>query len=131
MPHLTLEYTSNLSDTPPTPDLLLSLHHLLASVGGIRIDNCKSRWREVEGWVTGKGDPASAFVHLDLRFLEGRPLEVQQAIGEGVLEVLKAHFLPEPEGVDLQITLEIHEIRKATYFKFPPGTLTGSPVRLV
>jgi 5-carboxymethyl-2-hydroxymuconate isomerase len=131
MPHLTLEYTANLAGTPPTPELLLSIHGLLNSVAGIRPENCKSRWREVDGWVVGRGDPNAAFVHLDLRFLEGRPLEVQQAVGEGALEILKAHFLPEPPGVDLQITVEVQEIRKASYFKFPSGTLGGPAVRLV
>ena len=131
MPHLTLEYTSNVAGSPPTPELLLNLHGLLNAVAGIRPENCKSRWREVDGWVVGAGDADSAFVHLDLRFLEGRPLEVQQAVGEGALEILRAHFLPAPPGVDLQITVEVHEIRKATYFKFPPGTLGGPAVRLV
>jgi 5-carboxymethyl-2-hydroxymuconate isomerase len=123
MPHLTLEYTANLSGTPPTPDLLLALHHLLKTVAGIRLENCKSRWREVEDWVVGPGDPDAAFVHLDMRFLEGKPLEIQQALGETALEVLASHFGPEPPGIDLQITVEVREIRKATYFKFPPGTL--------
>jgi 5-carboxymethyl-2-hydroxymuconate isomerase len=131
MPHLTLEYTANLSGTPPTPELLLSIHGLLNAVAGIRPENCKSRWREVDEWVVGFGDSRSAFVHLDLRFLEGKPLDVQQAVGEGVLDILKAHFLPEPPGLDLQITVEVQEIRKPTYFKFPPGTLGGPAVRLV
>ena len=131
MPHITLEYTSNLSETPPTPELLLNIHGLLNAVAGIRPENCKSRWREVEGWVVGDGDPAAAFVHLDLRFLEGRPMEVQQAVGEGALEILKKHFHPGPQGIDLQITVEIREIRKAAYFKSPPGTLGGPAVRLV
>lgn len=131
MPHMILEYSSNLAGNPPTPALLLGIHQLLEEIAGIRVENCKSRWREVEGWVVGSGDPKSAFVHLDLRFLEGRPLEVQQMVGEGALGILKAHFLPEPDGVDLQITVEVGEIRKATYFKFPPGTLGGPTVRLV
>jgi len=131
MPHLTLEYTANLDGTPPTPALFLNLHALLNAVAGIRLENCKSRWRKVEAWTVGSGDTSSAFVHLDLRFLEGRPLEAQQAVGEGALEILKAHFLPEPPGLELQITVEVQEIRKATYFKFPSGTLGGPAVRLV
>ena len=131
MPHMTLEYTANLAETPPTPELFLSVHGLLNAVAGIRSENCKSRWREVEEWVVGSGDSDSAFVHLEIRFLEGRGLEVQQAVGEGVLGILKDHFLPGPEGVDIQITVDIQEMRKSTYFKFPPGTLGGPPVRLV
>jgi 5-carboxymethyl-2-hydroxymuconate isomerase len=131
MPHLTLEYTENLSSTPPTKELLLSLHHLLEAIAGIRVGNCKSRWRKVEDWVVGDGDPDAAFVHLDFRFLEGRPLEIQQAVGQSALDALKAHFHPAPDGVDLQITVEVGEIGKATYFKDPPGTLSGPQVKLV
>jgi len=129
MPHLTLEYTSNLAGSPPTPELLLSIHRVLEAVAGIRPGNCKSRWREVEGWVVGTGEPGSAFVHLDLRFLEGRAPEVQQAVGEAALEILKAHFTPGARELDLQITVEVQEIRKATYFKFPSGTLGGPAMR--
>jgi len=131
MPHLTLEYTSNLSGTPPTPELLLTAHGILHAVAGINPGNCKSRWREVGEWAVGFGDEPSAFVHLQIRFLEGRPLEVQQAVGEGILDLLKDHFLPGPPGLDVQITVDIQEIRKATYFKYPPGTLGGTPARLV
>jgi 5-carboxymethyl-2-hydroxymuconate isomerase len=124
VPHLTLEYTSNLAQKAPTPDLLLRVHRLLASAAGIRIGNCKSRWAELEKWVVGDGKDESAFVHLSIRHLEGRPLETRQAVGAGALQVLRDHFLPAPEGADLQITVEVMEIRVDAYFKDPPGTLT-------
>jgi 5-carboxymethyl-2-hydroxymuconate isomerase len=132
MPHLTLEFTENLRDTPPTPELMLSLHRVLGEVAGIKIENCKSRWRLVEDWVVAGGAPEGAFVHLALRFLEGRTETVIAAVGNATLEVLKRHFSPAPEGIDLQITVEVEEIRKAAYFKDPPGTLgTPPPMRLV
>ncbi|MFO8175609.1 MAG: hypothetical protein R6T96_15080 [Longimicrobiales bacterium] len=143
MPHLTLEYTANLAHSAPSRALLLSIHHLLNATAGIRVENCKSRWHRVEDWVAGSGEGDSAFVHLDLRFLEGRSLDLQQAVGEGALEILRSHFLPGPrevgpEGrdggvsaVDLQITVEVGEIREATYFKFPGGTLGPPPMKAV
>ncbi|MFC1574834.1 5-carboxymethyl-2-hydroxymuconate Delta-isomerase [Gemmatimonadota bacterium] len=127
MPHLTLEYTSNLADRKPTPQLMLGIHRHLESSAGIKIGNCKTRWREVGEWVVGDGAGPSAFVHLDVRFLEGRTEEVRRAVGAGALELLKTHFLPAPEGVDLQITVEIQEIREGVYFKDPSGTLSGPP----
>ena len=69
----------------------------------------------------------ATILHLAMRFLEGRSPEVIGAVGAAALEVLKGHFHPAPEGVDLQITVEIEEIRKAAYFKDPPGTLGGPP----
>lgn len=143
MPHITLEYTANLAHTAPGPQVMLAIHQLLHATAGIRVENCKSRWWQVEDWVVGDGEGASAFVHLDLRFLEGRSLEVQQAVGRGALEILRSHFLPGPSevgpesrgsgvsAVDVQITVEVGEIRKATYFKFPGGTLGPPPATLV
>jgi len=131
MPHLTLEYTANLQEQAPNADLLLGLHQLLEAVAGIKIENCKSRWRRVDDWVAGTGEGESAFVHLNLRFLEGRRLDVQQAIGAGAVDILRAHFTPAPVGLDLQITVEIQEIRKSTYFKDPPGTLGPPPLSIV
>lgn len=131
MPHLTLEYTANLDAWASDSGLLLSLHRLLGSAAGIKIENCKSRWRMAEEWVVGDGEGASAFVHLDLRFLEGKPLSVKQAVGAGALELLRAHFAPASEGLNLQITVEVHDIQKATYFKDPPGTLGPPTLSLV
>jgi len=132
MPHLNLEYTANLDEWGYQSDVLLSLHRLLESVGGIKIENCKSRCRVAEDWLVADGTTDSAFVHLDIRFLEGRPVDLKQAIGHGALEILREHFTPAYEEVgDLQITVEIHDIQRATYFKDPPGTLGPPPLSLV
>jgi len=131
MPHLTLEYTVNLDEWASDPGLLLTMHRMLEAVAGIQIGNCKSRWRMVDEWVVGDGEGKSAFVHLDLRFLEGRPMSVKQAVGAGALELLRAHFAPASEELDLQLTVEVQDIRKATYFKDPPGSLGPPNLSLV
>jgi len=126
MPHLTLEYTSNLDEWANDPELLLNLHRMLQTVAGIEIGNCKSRWRMAEEWAVGDGKGNPAFVHLDVRFLEGRPLRLKEAVGGGAIELIRTHFAEADEAFDLQITVEVQDIRKATYFKHPPGTL-GPP----
>jgi 5-carboxymethyl-2-hydroxymuconate isomerase len=126
MPHLTLEYTSNLDEWANDVNLLLDLHEILQSEAAIKIENCKSRWRMTEEWAVGDGATEGAFVHLDVRFLEGRPLRVKQAVGLSALERLRSHFGQVPEELNLQITVELQDIEKATYFKHPPGTL-GPP----
>jgi len=131
MPHLTLEYTSNLDEWAGGSDLLLSLHRHLQSVAGIDIANCKTRWRMIDEWVVGDGQSPSAFVHLDIRFLEGRPLGVRQDVGRGALEILQEHFAQAGRELDVQITVEVQEIQRALYFKHPPGTLGPPPLSVV
>jgi 5-carboxymethyl-2-hydroxymuconate isomerase len=128
VPHLTLEYTSNLAHRPPTSELLLRVHRILESAAGVPIGNCKSRWRELPAWAVGDGGVESAFVHLDIRLLEGRPLKAIEEVGRGALEILTSHFLPPISGADPQITVEIQEIRRDAYFKIPEGTLAPPPL---
>ena len=131
MPHLTLEYTSNLDEWASNPHLLVALHRILATTGGIKIENCKSRWRMVEEWAVGDGEGESAFVHLDVRFMEGRPQALKEAIGMEALGLLEDHFQVDPAELDLQITVEIQDIRRDAYFKYPSGTLDPPPLTVV
>ena len=121
MPHLRLEYSTNLDAAVASPDLLLDLHRTLERVAGIAIGNCKSRAIPVPRYVVAGGEPHGAFVHLDVRFLEGRTLEVRRALGEALLKRLVEAYGADRSG--LQVTVEITESPRATYFKHPPGTL--------
>ena len=124
MPHLTLEYSANVESPSDLPDLFARLHHVLAEVGGIKIENCKTRSRKVRDFLVATGGESQAFVHLDVRFLEGRPPETRQEVGEALLEALLQGFRESVERLELQVTVEIQEIARAGYFKYPKGTLT-------
>ena len=72
MPHLVLEYSANVDCPPDLPVLFGWFHEVLAETGGIRHDNCESRARPADPFLVGSGSESDAFVHLDIRFLEGR-----------------------------------------------------------
>jgi len=122
VPHLTLEHTSNVPPKTEFDDLFRRLHMVL-SENGIRIANCKSRAVEQNRFYVADGHNSSAFVHLDVRFMEGRPPESKQTIGQKLLGALRECFVPPSEITDLQITVEIRDIERQAYFKFPDGTL--------
>ena len=122
MPHLTLEYTDNVSDPEDMRETMLKMHRVLNETGGIRLANCKSRSRRLDTYAVGDGSPDNAFLHLDVRFMEGRPDEVKRTIGNELLQILREDF--SEAGLDLQITVEIRDIMGNTYFKHPEGTLT-------
>ena len=52
-------------------------------------------------------------------------------VGNAALELLKEHFAAAPEELDVQITVEIEDIRRETYFKHPSGTWSPPPSRQV
>jgi 5-carboxymethyl-2-hydroxymuconate isomerase len=124
MPHLTLQYTENVDQNINFEELFSTLHHILADVGGIKIDNCKSRAIKLEDYYIGQGEDDHVFIHLDLRFLEGRSLELKQEIGRQILSTLKEYYAPSMAKYNMQITVEIRDIQRETYFKIPEGSFT-------
>jgi len=117
MPHITLEYTDNIDQPIEFRDLFAELHQVLASIAGISIANCKSRARCLDTYHIGEGKAGNAFVHLEVRLLEGRSAELKREIGERGLEVLKKHFARSLSDRDLQITLGVRDMQRQAYFK--------------
>ena len=124
MPHTTIEYSGNLGDRFDVADLLASFHGVLTEVGGIDLTNCKSRAVASDTYLIGDGEERHAFVHADVRFLEGRSPGVKRAIGSGMLRVLQEFFRGDAKRFDLQLTVEIRDIQREAYFKLPEGTFT-------
>ncbi len=125
MPQIRLEYSANVT-LPEDPDLLLSnLHGVLQDCGGISIGNCKSRVFCCRTFRVGRGGSAGAFIHLEVRILEGRSPELKRKIGGALLDVLRQAFEESREKEELQITVEICDIFRDAYFKDPDGTLTS------
>lgn len=115
MPQITLEYSANLP-APEMKPLLLSIHRVLQNEAGISIENCKSRIFKQDLFLIGEGETDRAFVHLQVRFLEGREDTVKEVIGRRLLELLDSHFQTGSE-CRLQITVELGDIQQAAYFK--------------
>lgn len=124
MPHLTLEYSANVDRTSNLTELFSRLHTVLMETGGIELENCKSRSYKVDDFLVGSGRKSGGFVHLDIRFLEGRSFEIKRKIGQQSLDVLLEWFHDMAEKLDLQVTVEIKDITRSFYFKHPEGTFT-------
>lgn len=122
MPHIVLEYSDKLPELADFRALFADIHRALNRIGGIRLENCKSRARQVSHCYIGDGNPDNAFIHLDIEFVEGRSTEVKQAIGRECLELLKRYYdLHLSER--LQLTVRIDDIALDFYFKHPAGSL--------
>src|SRR5512145_278065 len=90
MPHLTLEYTDNLSfDVQP---LLARLHAELVATGAINLKGIKSRAIRHAQYRIADGNEEYSFVHVNLLIRAGRPLETQQEAAQRVMSVLKDTF---------------------------------------
>lgn len=109
MPHLTLEYSDNLSfDVQP---LLARLHTELVATGAINLKGLKSRAVRHSDYRIADGNPDYAFVHVNLLIREGRPLEIQKDAAQRVMAVLKETFGYRFESGYLSLSVDIKEMR--------------------
>ena len=124
MPNIVLEYSSNVSEAIDFADLFAAIQKIMHEVGSINLDNCKSRAVEMERFHIGDGHPSNAFVQLSVAFLAGRSSDTKQQIGNACLAQLKQFYEKSIARLDLQITVEITDIQRDNYFKYPEGTFT-------
>ena len=116
MPHLTLEYSSNLEfEIQP---LLARLHSELAATGAVSLNTIKSRAVRRSEYRVADGNPDYAFVFAGLLILEGRPLEVQREFAQRVLAVLKETFCDRIENGYLSLSVDVREMREGTWASF-------------
>ncbi len=126
MPQITLEYTSNITQAIDFNQLFSELHRILSDIGGVRIENCKSRAVRRDNYLVGDGAISGAFVHVELSLVKGRSAEWIDRIGSLTLEKLEAAYDDSKNSLDLQITLHFSDLDRERYFKYPSGTLTPS-----
>ncbi len=117
MPQLVLEYSANISQKIDSTLLLTEIASIISAAGGIPVENFKSRLIRREEYLVGKGGRKDAFVHLEAGIFSGRTVEVKRRIGEDCIEYLEEYFSPSTGELSLQITVEIREMEKETYFK--------------
>lgn len=115
MPHLTLEYTDNLSALPLRP-LLHALNQRLIASGQFSGPDIKSRALPLTQYLVGDQDDGQAFVHLRLALLDGRDDAVKQALSTALLQILQQQVTA-PDGCALQLCVEVCDIHRASYAK--------------
>ncbi len=122
MPHLTLEYTDNL--TFDVQSLLARLHDELVATGAVNLKGIKSRAIRHTEYRIADGNPAYAFVHVNLLIREGRPIEIQQDAAQRTMAVLKEILGSRFEDGYLSLSVDIKEMREGiaqTFHNIPEG----------
>ena len=117
MPHLVIEYTSNLENFPEA-HLLDALNAAVIASGQVQNEqDLKSRTVRTEQFVIG-ADPTAlrGFVHAELRLLAGRTPEMKRDLSARIGAVLR-EFTPHPEGMLVQLSVDIVDMDRGSYYK--------------
>lgn len=122
MPHLTLEYSANLSAPADLPRLFASCHEALARLE-VALDDFKSRAYRCDSYRVGSGVPERAFVHVTLAVLDHRPPSFQREAGEQILRIVEQGFAS--SAVDCDVTVEVRAMPSDAYFKVRTARRAG------
>ena len=122
MPHIVLEYSQDLHPLPDFRTVFGAVHRVLADVAGAPVSNAKSRATAIDSFIA-HGDVAAAMVHLDIRLMEGRSLDQKAEVSRACLDILVEAFAEASTTRELQTTVAITDLDRATYAKDPAGTI--------
>ena len=115
MPHLTLEYTNNLSNFDPM-QTLAAINSAMLDSGLFNEPDIKSRAIALESFQIGIKATPRAFAHVRIAMLAGRSAEERQALADAVLVRLNA-AVDGAEAIEIQLSVETLDIHRASYAK--------------
>ena len=116
MPHLTVEYSSNLAGFPKA-EVLRALNQSVAGSPEVKDESdLKTRLVALDDFEIGTASAARAFVHAQLRLLSGRTPEAKKDLGERIADVLR-RLTPRPAGLMVLLSVEMMDMDRASYVK--------------
>ena len=116
MPHLYVEYSNNLTGLNEQ-GLLEKLNAVVCSHPTVADEaDVKARIAALQQYRIGTNPAQRGFVHVQLRLLAGRTPEVKKELSDAIAAVLRAE-VPNPAGVMVQLSAEIADMDKASYYK--------------
>lgn len=121
MPHIIVEYSSNLRDILRPELFIKEVHDAAVRTGAFAASALRTRASERTCYRVGDGHPENGFVHIVMRIRPGRGREEKLKLGESVFSAVCAYLKPIFDSRPLGLTYEIQEIE--TDFRFLKSNL--------
>lgn len=115
MPHLTLEYTRNLTHFDPAR-ALTALNEAMFDSGLFGEPDIKSRAVGLDVYQVGVRDTPRGFVHVDVAMLAGRSDEERKSLADSLLNALKPLVAGQAVG-EVQLSATTGDLHRPTYAK--------------
>lgn len=118
MPHIWVEYSTNLEDSVDVPVLLKTVQDALIDDGSIfPFAGARTRGVPVANYLIVDGHPDNAFVHVLLRVAAGRSEADRKAGGSRVFEAVRSLLAEVSASRPLGISVQMEEADVAVNFK--------------
>jgi 5-carboxymethyl-2-hydroxymuconate isomerase len=118
VPHVIVEYTSNIKPEADIPRLLRTINDTLIAQGGVfPIGGIRSRAVELVDWLMADGAADYAFVHVTLKIAAGRDAATRKKACDELFAAVKAHFADLYARRYLALSMELYEFDEGGTYK--------------
>ena len=117
MPHITVEYSSNLGRGVSVRTLIDELHRTVLDSGLFEPASVRTRALPRDIYVIADGNPENVFLHIIARIRAGRTMEARKSLGNGLLRTAKSVIAALPVSTPVALTVEVHEIDPEMLFR--------------
>jgi 5-carboxymethyl-2-hydroxymuconate isomerase len=117
MPHLRLEYSTNIKERLNPEELFSSCHKILVDTINADLFRCQSRAIPLDFFHIGDGSSREAFIYLEFFFFEGRSLSKLKEMEQQILKVLEKYFFRSLQELNVQIGIRVIEFPSSHYMK--------------
>lgn len=117
MPHITIDYSANLSDELEVQQLVDAVHQAAIDSGVFPIGGVRTRAEKREYYAVADSEPTNAFVAAQARIGAGRDADVKKAMGQAIFRAMCDALEPIYKVRPLAISFDISEIDDDLSFK--------------
>jgi 5-carboxymethyl-2-hydroxymuconate isomerase len=117
MPHLTLQYSSNLAASTDVDGLCRAIHRAMMSTGLFELGAVRVRAIEARHYAIGDCLSENSFVDIILRMGTGRSIEDQKRAGKAIFEAAVEFLSERFASPHFAFSLEIQEINSSLSWK--------------
>jgi 5-carboxymethyl-2-hydroxymuconate isomerase len=117
MPHITVEYSSNLEAGVNVHTLIDEVHRTVLRSGLFEPAAVRTRALPREIYRIADGAPDNVFLHIVARIRAGRTAEDRKALGDSLLQTAKGVIAALPTSTPIALTVEVQEIDPEMLFR--------------
>ena len=119
MPHLIIEHSASIKKNSIN-NLQRAIQNIMSDVeGNFDADQCKARANSIDDYLVGKPDQTTAaFIHITLKVLSGRSIQVRKNLAQKIAEFTKNFFIDlNLATTRCDVSIDIAEMDAQTYQK--------------
>ena len=117
MPHLYVEYSSNVETIVDVDGLLDALYDAALESGVFPLGGIRIRAQRIDKYRIADCAPDNRYIHVTALLGHGRPLDVRRRVGEALFDCLRNYCAAAFDAHPLALSLTMQELHPELNFK--------------